>query len=164
MPRPLAWGDSLFAQPLVGAAAQVNADLLVNLTPSDTITVARLVIQLHLTTDNVFNVVDGMMTVDLGVQVVTDQAFTTGGSATPQVNVAAASPARGWLWRYRGIVINAVGTGPIDFHTAVEVRADIRTMRKVDRGKLILSMITGVSHGTVFNTKVTGIVRVFCMT
>jgi len=160
--RPLAWGDTIFDQALV--ASQVNLNLLTDLAPSDTITAARLVGHLYFTTDDVLNVVDGAMAVSCGVQVVTVRADAIGGSAVPNPSISAEVPARGWLWRDRGIVINAVGPGPVDFHFVSELKFDIRTMRKVDRGVLLLSLFPEGIHGTTFNTKVTGIMRVLCMT
>jgi len=162
MPRPRAWGDTLFNQPVVEGAATINSDLLVDLSPADTITAARLVGHLYVTTDNALGVVDGAIMVDFGIQVVSAEAFAAG--VTPDPNVSSEGPARGWLWRDRCLVINAVGAGPIDWHYVSELKFDIRTMRRVDRGKLILSTTARLAHGTAYNTKFVGIVRALCLT
>jgi len=96
--------------------------------------------------------------------VVTAQAFSTGVSATPDSDDSSAYPARGWLWRDRVVVERAVGAGPVDYHHGTEVRFDLGAMRRVDKGKLILTMKPTLNHGTIFNTKVTGIIRVLCAT
>ena len=164
MARPLAWGETLLNQPLVNAAAPVNVNLLTGVADSDTITVARLVGHLSYTTDNVENAVDGAMIVDIGIQVVTAQALAAGGAAVPNPGIADETPARGWLYHDRVVIINAITAGSLDWHTLPENRFDLRAMRKVDRGVLILSMRTTVIHGTSYNTKVVGIVRALCMT
>ncbi len=164
MPRPLAWADTIINQPLVGAASQVNLNLLVDLAPSDTITVARLVINLRYTTDSITQALEGAMVVDQGIQVVTAQAFAVGGVSVPQANISAEVPARGWLWRYRALVLNKVEADGDVWHYVDRAAVDLRTMRKVDRGILIYSVKTNVIHGTVYNTKVVGIIRALCMT
>ena len=163
MARSKAWADTLVSQALV-IGTQVNLDLLVDLTASDTITGIRFLGRLVLISDNALGAVDGAVQCDIGIQVVTDQAFSSGGAAVPQVSASAQVPARGWIYRDRLVFVNGVGAGPIDWHYEGETRFDVGTMRKVDRGTLLLSMRSGLAHGTGFNVKLVGIVRVLCMT
>ena len=161
--RARAWGDTLFDQALV-STVQVNLNLLTDLTPSDTITAIRLVGHLYLTSDNVLSTVDGAMRCDVGVQVVTAAALAAGGGAVPQVRLSSEVPARGWLWRETLITVTAVGAGPIDDHYVGEISFDIRSMRKVDRGVLIMSLESNLLHGTAYNTKISGLIRALCLT
>ncbi len=62
------------------------------------------------------------------------------------------------------MVLNKVEADGDVWHYVDRAAVDLRTMRKVDRGILIYSVKTNVIHGTVYNTKVVGIIRALCMT
>ncbi len=166
MPRPRAWADTLIDVPFTSSGAANNQDLLLTLTPSDTITVMRLVIHLTVGTQNFSDADDGATFVDMGIGVAAAEAFNVGSTALPDPNQAGDVPARGWLWRDRMVHIEVNTTAPVItlFHIS-EVRADIRAMRKVDRGILYLRMVAAEqSVGDFVPTNVTGIVRALVAT
>jgi len=161
--RPLAWGDTHVQQALV-TATQVNLDLLLALTPSDTVTVTRIIGRLAVYSDDLDSVADSGMRIDIGIQVVTAQAFAAGGASVPSVAVATETPARGWLMKDRLLFMQAVGTDPLNRFRIPEAQYDIGAMRKVDRGKLILSLHSTIDLTAGINLRVVGLIRALCMT
>ena len=133
--RPLAWADTIISNALA-VGSGISPTLLANTPASDTIIIARLVIHLNVIPDAELSVIDGVMGVDIGIGVATVQAHAAG--ALPDPSVDAEAPARGWLWVDRMTIYTAVGAGPIDRWFFPEVYADIRTMRKVDKGVLYI--------------------------
>ncbi len=166
MARPLAWADSLFNISLITeGAGNVSGDLLATLTPSDTITVMRLIIHLTLMPQNLSDNIDGTVAVDLGIGVAALEAFTAG--VVPDPDNPSETPARGWLWRDRMVMTANHITGPPahDTYQVQEVRADIRAMRKVDRGVLYMRTIAREMNATDFApVRIVGLIRVLCAT
>jgi len=107
----------------------------------------------------------GAVSVDLGIGVAAEEAFNAG--VVPDPDQASESPARGWLWRDRMVMVSNHITGPPvnDIFQVSEVRADIRAMRKVDRGILYMRSIARELNPTDFApVRIVGIVRVLCAT
>ena len=100
MARPLAWGFTNINQPLT-AGQRVTTNLLVDLTPSDTITVARVIVHLTLYPETGSFLV-GATGVDVGIGVASVEAFAVANSVgIPDAFVSAQIPPRGWLWSDR---------------------------------------------------------------
>ena len=99
MPRPRAWGDKLFrGTDLVAGTAQ-QFDLLATLTPSDTITVTRLVGHLTMMITVPWSSITTAMAIHIGIGVASAEAFALGATALPTLTTAGDTPARGWLYR-----------------------------------------------------------------
>jgi len=83
----------------------------------------------------------------------------------PDPNAAGDVPIRNWLWRERLTIIveNAGGTED-SAKQWPEVRFDVRSMRKVDRGRLYLSVIATAQTGTFASIRLSGIIRSLCLT
>ena len=162
--RPLAWGDTLFTGTQVTVAAQISpVNLLTQLTPSDRITVMRLVINLQLIPSNTAANGVGVQAVDLAIGVAAEEAFTAG--AIPDPNNSGDVPARGWLWRDRRGVAFQNSSGVVEDWFYPTINVDIRTMRKVDRGILYLTAFnSSVQGATPYDVDIIGIVRALCAT
>ena len=159
--RHRAWADTIFGLSVVAGAAQSNNDLLANAPTIDTITAVRLIIQLE-AVPTLGTTVDGVMAFDIGVGVTSLEAFTA--NATPDVNSDDEYPPRGWLYIGRKLVL--ADSPDVNFQTSKVAMfdVDIRSMRKVDKGKLYLSMSANQISGTSFSLVVGGRVRVLCLT
>jgi len=162
MPRGRAWGDTLFGE-LITSGNQFVSGLLSEMTPSDTITVVRLVGHLVISPSSLIAVADGTQALDVGIGVSAEEAFNA--AVLPDPNVAGDIPARGWLWRDRILMGNArvagLGENVVEYG---HVRFDIRAMRKVDRGILYVSMFNSPIAGTPQSITVVGIIRALCLT
>ena len=166
MARPRAWGTTFIDEQYNVANTETNFNLLAELTPSDTITAMRILVHVIAVPQNLSDNIDGGTVVDMGIGVASLEAFTAG--VLPNVNVAGEVPARGWLWRDRLIAVGNSVTGPPvhDVYFGTEVHADLRAMRKVDRGVLYLSTRSSdiKVSGTYLPLALVGIVRVLCAT
>jgi len=152
----------------VGAVSGVRnpINLLTTLTASDTVTAIRIIIRMHVVPQNLSDNIDGGAVVDMAIGVAALEAFTA--NVVPDPDVAAETPARGWLWKDRLIAVGNSVTGPPahDVYYGTSLHADVRAMRKVDRGILYLAIAIrdmGVS-GSFLPTSVIGSVRVLCAT
>ena len=159
MARARAWGDVIVNDTI--GAGQISIDLLANLTPSDNITVARLVGQLKFT--NAETVTSGLTSqvISMGIQVVTREAFLAGVFPDPQT--ADEYPARGWLWRTVVPEYTDASVAAIITWSFPEVKFDMRAMRKVDRGTLALVIQKQSAIGVMHDVRMTGIVRSLCL-
>ncbi len=159
--RHRTWADTLISNTLVAGAAQQTSDLLANAPPIDTITAVRLIIQVE-AFPVLGNAFDGVMTFDIGVGVTSLEAFTA--NATPDVNTDDEYPPRGWLYIGRKLVVHE--TADVNFQTVklAMFDVDIRSQRKVDKGKLYFTMSNNNLVGTSFNIAVGGRIRVLCLT
>jgi len=156
MPRHRTWSTKLISDSFGVSGTQIIEDLLVISPINPVQTVARIVVHLGLFLTDIVSVVDGTVEVDLGIGVASEEAFLAG--VVPDPNVESETPARGWLWRDR-LWISYGAVADRDRYWAGEVRADLRAMRKVDRG--ILYMVSQVStvSGTFDPVTMIGLVR-----
>ena len=94
---------------------------------------------------------------------VTQEAFTA--AVVPDPEDDSEYPARGWLWRDRMIqaYANAAGTELEPYFMIPEVRFDVRAMRKVDKGKLVLTVTKAGSVGSTLDVVYHASFRVLCM-
>ena len=166
MARRLAWADTHFDISLLTATGITGLNLLSTLEGNDTITVIRLIIKLYCLPQNLSDDLDGGAAVHMGIGVAANEAFVA--NALPDPGTPADVPARGWLWKDVMVAVQANTTGPSahDTYWGTEVHADIRAMRKVDRGILYFvadSQDIGVS-GVYLPINVVGLVRALCAT
>jgi len=164
--RPLAWGDTEIDDLFTSAATKSPVDLLTTLTPSDTITAIRIIIRLYCIPQNLSDNIDGGSRIDIGIGVAAEEAFTA--NVVPDPSVMADVPARGWLWKGTLIAVANTVTGPParDIYYGTEISADVRAMRKVDRGNLYIARQAkdfSVS-GSFLPVTLVGMVRVLCAT
>ena len=162
MARPLAWGDTVFSTLMVSATPINAVDLLAQLADSDTVTAMRIVGHLYVAPDPVTTQVDGAYQVDVGIGVTSIEAFAA--NVVPDPNNPSEVPARGWLWVDRMYCSKriVIDTGMLE--TVGEVRFDIRSARKVDRGVLYLNAFQSNVSGTANNLRLVGRIRVLCAT
>jgi len=115
---------------------------------------------------NLSDNIDGGSVVDLAIGVSATEAFNA--NVVPDPGSPADTPARGWLWKDRLIAVGNSVTGPPahDVYWGTELKADIRSMRKVDRGVLYLAMQfdNTLVSGSFLPVSCIGIVRALCAT
>jgi len=162
--RPRAWGDNLIDIAMTGETQQSPVDLLSELVTSDTITVIRLVGHLSVVPNSITASTVMTCAVDLGIGVASIEAFNVAGGI-PDPNAAGDVPIRNWLWRDRlvAVIENAGGTED-SYKQWPEVRFDLRAMRKVDRGRLYLTVVPTALVGTYGALRLVGIIRALCLT
>ena len=160
--RGRAWADTLIDLDLVAANAQLNFDLLANAPTVDTLTAIRLIVRLDTYPQPNTNV-NGIARVHVGVGVTSLEAF--GVNAVPDVDVDNEYPPRGWIYvETAGCYVNndsATGESTI---IPASFRADIRSMRRVDKGKLFMAIGSNDVTGVPGTLTVVGRVRVLCLT
>ena len=163
MARPLAWADTLLGVQITSAAGMTALDLLVDLAAADVKTVMRLVGHLTVVTNSFGTTDDAVMALDVAVGVASREAFDAG--VLPDANVDTDVPARGWLWRDRLMCARGNSSGTVEDWHIPEVRFDIRSARKVDRGVLFITAFNNlVSGGSGLTIRLVGIVRALCAT
>ncbi len=166
MARPLAWADSHIDATFTVTGGGFVADLLLGLAANDTITVIRLIIHLMAVPQNLSDNIDGGSIVTAVIGVSASEAFVA--NVLPDPGTPTEVPARGWLWKDRIIAVGNSVTGPPahDVYYGTELKADIRAMRKVDRGNLYLTMQSNnmAVSGSFLPISVSGIVRALCAT
>ncbi len=162
MARPRAWADQIVTSVIVSAG--VAEDLLVTAEGSDTITTARLIGSLAFTPEVLTNNITGQQRIDAGIAVVTSNAFSVGLTAMPDPRVSGDAPARGWLWRTSVLLVYERVAGVVHSWRFPEERFDVGSMRKVDKGKLVLIMYKTAIDGASFNISAEGLIRTLCLT
>ena len=163
MARPLAWADTLLAVSITAASGMSALDLLADLAAADVKTVMRLVGHLTVTSVAEGTTASAVQGIDLAIGVAAKEAFD--GAVLPDANVSSDVPARGWLWRDRMTCLRYNGSGTVEDWHYPEVRFDIRSGRKVDRGVLFLTAFnSNLVGGTPFTILLSGIVRALCAT
>ena len=117
-------------------------------------TLIRLMPNLHLRAASP-GAVSGSQMVYFGVSLVSEDAF--GAGTMPNPEVTGDFPVSGWLWRDTQLVVDeTLANGPMPL---IEVRRDLRSMRKLDRAALILTIFNQAQEGTTFNVRISGMVR-----
>ena len=155
--RPRSWSTKLISDPFATSGVQILEDLLVILPVTTTATVVRIVGHLGITLSDPADTTVGISQLDLAIGVSAVEAFNA--STVPDPNVEADVPARGWLWRERlWLSHNATVQHPM------EVRFDLRAMRKVDRGVLYLVSQSANTFGTYGGITLMGLVRSLILT
>jgi len=162
--RPLAWGDTIFNDVILdGAGLTPILNLLTELSPSDTVTVTRLIGYVTVVPQDSSLNVHCQQQVSLGIGVASREAFDAG--VIPDPNSQSEQPARGWLYRDVRTLLyqNSATFGVEDFVYPTFV-FDVRAARKVDRGVCFLEMVNNNIFGTSMIVRANGIVRALCQT
>ena len=152
-----AWNDTVINQDLANNV-RVDTDLMANATDAQKRGYMAVRILLHLWYTPVAGVsADGTQRILQGIQLASEDAFAAG--AVPDPNAPGEFPIGGWM--YRDVVVIAAG-GAVQFtNPPVEVKADLRSQRKLDRAELIFSFENNAGSGTTFGVSVQGLIRVF---
>ena len=155
MPRALEWHDTLFDQTL-GSAAQAGIDLLSNLARNERsgATITRIILNLMFDAQLTQNQ-DILQVVDMGIGVFSEDAAVASAFSDPDTEID--QPARGWLYRGRGMVRLEIGE---NLYEGVRVDKDIRAQRRLDRGVLYLVVDSNTTEGTSATIVLRGLVRV----
>ena len=154
--RRTGWLDTLVAFS-TSSGSQSNVSLLGPMSTVDTIgkTLTRILLHLYFYKQAPLN--DGHQVVDVGIGMAAQEAFT--GNILPDPDTALDEPERGWVWRDRIIVPQDAS----NVNNPMEVRADIRSQRKLDNGELYFIMDNNPGDGTAFTVETTGLIRALCL-
>jgi len=165
MPSHRHWVDRNYGVTLSGSPVLI--DLLSSVVADfPNKTVERLIIRLFSNPDSFTTTTSGVNRIDLGIGVVTADAFAVGITAVPDPRVVTDFPARGWLWK--GVMFlsksNAGGTESESYHYNDLLEADLRAMRKVDRGVLMMIAAQTAIQGSEVPLNIDGLVRTLLLT
>jgi len=155
--RPRTWRDILVNQVVSTATQSVPLDILVDLPARDVKTVVRLIGSLTAFPDDRNATSEGVMSIDLGIGVVSQESFTA--QVVPDPNVQADYPALGWLYASSRIVIFNNSSGTTEMFHIPEFNFDVGANRKVDKGVLTLVWNNTAADGTGFACRLVGRVR-----
>ncbi len=144
----------------------ILSNLLAELVALETMTVARLIGHLDFQAgpadENEYAQI-----ITIGIGVCSVEAFNVGVTAVPDLDVAAETPARGWLYRARRLSLQALPTGgtPVAIHRQPAIFSfDVRAMRKIDRGRLFMYIKNSTTGGNALSMEVVGLVRAMALT
>ncbi len=159
MPKTF-WSDTLVDNQASSGGAQVNTSLFNQFSIAESrlvsLTLLRTIIGLdiaHLIHDSG----EGSQTVELGIGVVSQDAFAAGGGALPSPVVQNDFPTRGWVWRARFRTYGFAADQPAVYNNRVDL--DIRARRKLENGVSILSVVNTPDQGTAGTINVIGLIR-----
>jgi len=162
MPRNRAWVDSVFSSRQVVDEGNNLTNLLVDASTVDTLTAVRIVVDLTCLHD-VAMAADATNFVHVGIGVCSTEAFAQGVNSLPEPQFQDQYPPRGWLYVASKPVTQAVITATGFTRTHAHFSADLRSMRKIDKGILfLLVQNTGVLGAQ--DIDLWGRVRVLCLT
>ena len=151
--RGTAWIDTLVNSTLANAGGD-TVDLMGSTDTDERrgMTVTRLLLCLYLFPSDLM-AVEGAQACDLGIGVASEDAFGAGALADP--NVAGDEPLRGWLYRCRHVALSATGSA----FQSLNVREDIHSQRKIDKGTVYMRIDNVTIQGTAFTVRIAGTVR-----
>ena len=151
--RATDWIDTLLSF-TTATGAQTITSLMTGVAPVNVRrqTLVRTLIELRLYSASVAEAW-GTQIADIGIGITSQEAFAAGVVADP--NTAGDQPSRGWIYRTRV----AVAQNGIGAQVLYEVRADIRSQRKLDDGECFIILANGVDLGTSFTVKANGLIR-----
>ena len=153
MPRRTDWVDTILNE-VPTSGGQASDSLLGGLSEQDTrgLTLIRMILAFSLTSESIAGAY-GIQSIDVGVGVVSQEAFAAG--IFPDPVTASDKPPRGWIYRTnRAVAQNGAGSPIIQ-----EVLADIRGARMVENGELVIIVNNSNIVGTSFTCRVRGLVR-----
>ena len=161
--RRRAWADTIFNLTVASAGSITPLDLLFDLPEMTTKTVTRLIIGYDLFPEPQGSNEVGIQRVHAGIGVVSSEAFAL--AAVPDPGTSIDFPTLGWAWRdVHSIAINEDSTFGGQQFVYPRVDADIRAMRKVDKGILFFAVDNILSTGSSFSIRIVGMVRALCLT
>ena len=154
--RRTAWDDELFSVNVPVGTPQSALLLAQNVADPEKrgCTLVRIIYHMYYQA-NAPGAVNGTMSIDVGIGLASDDAFSAG--ALPEASVAADFPSSGWLYRDRVIVMDSIDAQD---QAPVEIYRDLRVQRKLERSSLYAMHELGSRLGTSFNVNVMGIIRV----
>ena len=159
--RPRDWADTIMNITLADGGLFTPLDLLFDLPPAATKTVARLIGSLTILNDDVSEQVNGVTRVDMGIGVASLEAFTAG--VVPDPSASQDYPTRGWLWVETAVVIQNNVTASRGFWQYPWVKFDVGASRKVDKGVLYFTMNNNAAAGTSLTVRIVGRIRAVCL-
>ena len=98
----------------------------------------------------------GIQHIDMGIGLVTQEAFAAG--VLPEADTETDRPVLDWVWRERVMIAEGGIAGAI-LQAPVEVKADIRSRRKIGDGELFLVVDNTSKSGTAFGVQTSGLIR-----
>jgi len=161
--RRRAWADTRLNGVSLVAGTPFVSDLLVNAPEVDTLTVVRIVADITVQYVVSNTIVDSLSNVDLGIGVSSIEAFAVAGAAgLPDPSVDDQYPPRGWIYvNNKPVSQQAESTGVVN--SVAHFEFDIRSMRKIDKGRLFMVMDqTNITVGGAM--QIVGRVRALCLT
>ena len=151
--RKTQWVDTIVSF-AVTAGGKSEQSLLSDLIPQDTqgMTLTRTLIHLW-TVPVTDNAAIGANSVEMGIGLADQEAFAA--AVLPDPETAGDEPSLGWVWR--DLIVCHI---PSDVALAAyEIRADIKSQRKIDNGELYFSATATNRVGTSFTVQVIGLIR-----
>ena len=166
MARPRAWADLIFSASIAPAAKMTPLDILFDLDPNpiDTITVTRIVADLHGFIEMPDPQVEGISGIDVGIGVCSKQAFDLGVTAVPDPAVSTDYPPRGWLYVATHWVAESAGAATLQNGIQPSWHVDVGAMRKIDKGILFIAAALRTIDGESLTVRFGGRVRALCLT
>jgi len=157
--RATTWRDTFISSTIVADAAQTPialSDVTVpKLEANDTVIRVLLMLQFC---EAALNTAKAVISMNIGVGVTSQEAFSAGTTAMPDVNITVDKPRLGWLVRGELMVPSSGSDATRPVPVAVYER-DIRAMRKVENGVLFLLLRSNTELGTGFSSFARGLVR-----
>ena len=159
MRRRRAWSDTIVLSSLAGGGS-VTFDLLEFLTPTETKTVSRILVDLTAILATATDETEFSANIFVGIGVVSLEAFTAG--VLPDAIFPTDYPTQGWVYVNNKPMVQSLHPTGV-FMLPAHFEADLRGQRKVDRGVLFLTVnnILLTSSATV---RIVGRVRALCLT
>ena len=160
--RRRAWADSFLNTTISSGADSTPKDLLSDLPPMTTKTVARLIGRLLIVPDDRDASVDTVQSIAMGIGVAAEEAFTAG--IVPDPDSTSEYPPRGWLWVTTAVMAHNNSSGTLQGFHYPEIIFDVGSNRIVDKGICYLAMSNNIADGTPVIVRVIGRIRAICLT
>lgn len=128
-------------------------------------TVTRVIVGLQVHHDNHTSDHDAVQELEIGIGVVSEEAFLAGQASMPKPDITTEFPARGWLWvaSYTAAFSNSTTFG-VEIYDFPRIDVDLRASRKVDRGILFLAAESRTVFGAGMILNLTGRIRALMLT
>jgi len=151
--RPTDWLDTRLGM-TVASGAQSSQSLMgaVSNIEARRYTLIRSLLRLELLSLSTA-VAYGVQIVDIGVGIISVEAFTAG--VFPDPNVDNDKPAKGWIYRTQ-VAVSQNGIGTV---IPISLTADVRGARKIERGELFIVANSASVVGTTFTIGINGLFR-----
>jgi len=98
---------------------------------------------------------EGSQLVTPGIAIASQEAFTVGATADPEISTD--FPTRGWIWRAQYRIYGFAADQPAVFNRRVDL--DIRAMRKLENGEAFITIRNQANEGVAFAVSVFGLIR-----
>ena len=155
--RRRAWSDVRVNQVNAANVGSVPIDLGIQQVDKDVKTAVRVIGDLTGFPDDRNAAVDGVMQIEGGIGVASEEAFTA--QVVPDPNAQSEYPALGWLYMASRVVIFNNSSGTTEVLEPATFHFDIRANRKVDRGRLYFVWNNTTADGTGFQVTLVGRIR-----